>query len=384
MVMGSYPDIVLVVDDEAATRTGVAVAVGSTGRSVVSCGDIESAQMIVDRVAVRSVITDIRLTGPFSYDGLHFLDYIARQAPQSQVVLMTGFASPELRTEATSRGAAAVLEKPFTITELDAVLPETERTGLLHRPQPLIIDVPPLNEILDASSVFSVFQPIIQVREAGITSFGFEALTRVGSTGPFANPEFLFEYADRKQRVGELEAMCIANAMREASVLPPDSSIFVNIHPGLLADHGFASLILALARRHDLPLDRLVLEITEQAAIKSIDDTMHNIDQLAERGVRFAFDDVGVAYSHLLHLERIRPAFMKISQQFGTDLDLSESKTKIIRNIVSLGRDFGCHVILEGVESEEAARAAHEAGITLLQGFLFGKPSLAAEWAVDA
>jgi len=36
------------------------------------------------------------------------------------------------------------------------------------------------------------------------------------------------------------------------------------------------------------------------------------------------------------------------------------------------------------IGNRESARAAHEAGITLLQGFLFGKPSLAAEWAVDA
>ena len=114
--------MVLVVDDEPITRAGVAVAVGATGRTVVTCGDIESAQMVVERMPVRSIVTDMRLTGPFSIDGLDFINFVNLHAPQSRVVLMTGSSSPELQREARQRGAVAVLEKPFTAAQIDAVL----------------------------------------------------------------------------------------------------------------------------------------------------------------------------------------------------------------------------------------------------------------------
>src|SRR5687767_15101601 len=199
-------DVVLVLDDEPMIRTAVAVAVGATGRTVVTCADVESAQLVIERMPIRSVVTDMRLTGPFSDDGLQFIDFVTRNSPDSRVVLMTGSYSPELQVEARHRGAIAVLEKPFTSAQIDAVLmrdtpsflsgegqtivsvPQVGQTGLSvpqvgptglsvlqagqtglsvpqHGPQETedVINIPLLDDVLSESRLFSVFQPIVSI-----------------------------------------------------------------------------------------------------------------------------------------------------------------------------------------------------------------------------
>ena len=92
-------------------------------------------------------------------------------------------------------------------------------------------------------------------------------------------------------------------------------------------------------------------------------------------GVQFALDDVGSSYSHLDLISRIRPSYLKISHEFGTDFEKDPSRQKIIRNIQSLARDFECEVILEGVESEATSRAAADIGARYAQGFFYARPA---------
>ena len=125
-------------------------------------------------------------------------------------------------------------------------------------------------------------------------------------------------------------------------------------------------------------MHRIVLEITEQASLNDRPAALDTIAGLRELGLRFAFDDFGVAHSHLPLIGAIKPAFLKISQDFGTDFENDPTRTKIILNVLSLARDFDSALILEGIERESTARAAADLGIPLGQGYLFGRPDDAA------
>jgi EAL domain-containing protein (putative c-di-GMP-specific phosphodiesterase class I) len=141
----------------------------------------------------------------------------------------------------------------------------------------------------------------------------------------------------------------------------------------------FAEAVVSLAEREVIPLDRFVFEITEQGELSLNRATAAAIARLREIGVAFAFDDLGMAYSHLCHLPAVRPQFLKISQHFGTAFETDAFRTKIVRNIASLAQDLGVETILEGVESRSTADAASALGITLMQGYLFGKPVSASQ-----
>jgi EAL domain-containing protein (putative c-di-GMP-specific phosphodiesterase class I) len=163
--------------------------------------------------------------------------------------------------------------------------------------------------------------------------------------------------------------------MRAAVTFPESIRLFVNIHPAALDDISIAATLASSARQNGIDLARVVLEITEQQELRHTPSLFKAIEQLRTLGVRFAFDDVGVAYSHLPLIEKVRPSYLKISQLFGTQFESDATKLKIIRNIVALGAEFGCDVIIEGIEDASSEAAARDLGIKFGQGYLFGRPA---------
>jgi EAL domain-containing protein (putative c-di-GMP-specific phosphodiesterase class I)/ActR/RegA family two-component response regulator len=358
----------LIVDDEPDVGLGLAAALECDGRRIVVCRDLESARIVLDTENVTDILTDVRLSGPFRFEGLDFITEIIRVAPSTRVILMTGHISEELVVEAQRRGADAVLAKPFATAALEPLLTVPSGTT----PGSTTI-VPTLDEVIRSPHLRPFFQPIISLADGA--THGVESLARFRVSGPFARPDLLFTYAAQRNGVAALEAACIERTMREAMTFPDELRLFMNIHPAALDDMGVVVALESSARQCGINLSRVVLEITEQQPIRHHPALFEAIDRLRELGVRFAFDDVGVAYSHLPLIERIRPEYLKISQLFGTRFEADATLAKIVRNLVSLAAEFSCATIIEGVEDASTADAARALGIAYGQGWLFGRPA---------
>lgn len=373
--MRERKQIILLLDDDANITEGLAFALEREDRTVITCNDAESAQLSLERFHPSIVICDVHVSGEFGFEGLDFIAYAKRHAPSARVILMTGDAPEKLQLEAASRGAVAFLQKPFEAAELDAMIDLMAPADNLEHRLPGRIDMPLLDRVLVDPRLGTHFQPIVALQEHR-TPVAFEALTRYASATPLRNPDLLFEYATRKQRVFDLETVCVRHAMKEGAALAASSLLFINIHPDVFRTGvEFRELLRDCSQKAAIPLNRLVLELTEQSSLNDDARVFRLFDQLRTDGVRLAFDDVGVAYSHLPFIHRIRPEYLKISQHFGTAFESDSARTKLVRNLVALGREFECTVILEGIEDEATARAATELGVELGQGYLFGRPA---------
>src|SRR4051812_15761977 len=359
---------ILIVDDDPAIGLGLAVALERDGRRIIVCRELESAQIILGTERVTDIVTDVKLSGPFRFEGLEFITEIMNVAPSARVILMTGHISDELVSEAERRGADAVLSKPFETQTLEPLLSEPSGDA-----PPSLVIVPTMSEIIASSDLRPRFQPIVSLADRSI--HGVESLARFRAGEPFDRPDLLFAYAARRKDVARLEAACIETTMREAVTFPESLRLFLNIHPAALDDISIAATLATSARQSGIDLSRVVLEITEQQEIRQQPSLFDAIEQLRAHGVRFAFDDVGVAYSHLPLIERIRPAYLKISQLFGTQFESDPTKLKIVRNIVGLGAEFACDIIIEGIEDASSEVAARDLGIKFGQGYLFGRPA---------
>jgi len=369
--------LILLLDDDVMITEGLAAGLEREGRSMITCNDVESAELVVEHMRPSHIVADIRLSGPFGYEGLDFIRFAKRVVPESRVILISGEGAEALQLEASERGAVAFLQKPFDIRELDAVLDLLHSSALSgYSTEDRIIRTPLLDDIVRGDALFSAFQPVIELASPNRPAFGYEVLTRCRTESLFRSPDLLFQYASRKNRVTDLEAACITRAFRGAAALPGHALLFLNIHPHVFASGAaFACSLLSQTKKADIAPHRLVLEITEQGSLTNTRALLDTVSELREAGVRFAFDDVGVAYSHLPLLDLIRPSFLKVSQHFGTGFETDVTRTKIITNLLSLAKDFGCDLILEGIEERSTAAKAMDLGIRYGQGFLFGKPA---------
>lgn len=360
---------ILVVDDDDAIREGLGAALHASGRTVITCGDVESAQVVVENEPIGVVVCDVRLSGPLSIDGIDFIDHVRAQRSESKIVVMSGAGVAEMPPEALRHGATHFLAKPFDIEELQRAI------GGVGEEDAVLSHVPQLSAILQSRLLTPRFQPIVDTRSLAHTAY--EGLIRLGEAATLGNPELLFEYARRKRGVPSLEMACVDRTIIEGAPLARDGRLmFINASPLSFGDKAFADRVIHNVRRAGLSPDQVVLEITEQNAFGA-GQPNGTIEMLAAHGIRFAFDDVGSAHSHLQYIDVIRPKYLKISQQFGTGFERDATKEKIVRNIIALADDFGCQTIIEGVETHATLDAARALGIPLAQGYLFARPALA-------
>ncbi len=373
--------VLVVVDDDPAITEGLAAGLYGATRTIVTCHSVEAAELMVEEMHPSAVISDIQLSGRFDFDGLRLLQYASEHSPETVVVLMSGALADGLGAEAERRGAVAFLQKPFSLDDLERLLesrlPAASSNGWRSRDDEDVIRIPMIEDIIESESLFARFQPIVSLQDGG-RAHGYESLIRLLTPSPLTNPVALFSYAARSQKLFELDLACIDRGMRYGSVLAPQGRLFVNVHPQSFEKWDrLESTILSSQERYGLSPEGIVLEITEQVSFHADASTFAGFERLRSLGYRFALDDVGAGFSHLEYVDRIKPSYLKISQQLGSGFETDPTRIKIVRNVVSLAKELDCQVILEGVETAETAAAASDMGIELAQGYLYSQ-------AVDA
>jgi EAL domain-containing protein (putative c-di-GMP-specific phosphodiesterase class I) len=360
---------ILVIDDDYALGAALGDVLVGPGRDVIVCRDIESARMVLENQIVTHIITDLRFSSFFGYEGLHIVDAVRRSLSAIPVVVISGYATDDIRREAEMRGATAVLQKPVTAKDLERFIGQS--VGSVGT----VTQVPTIDEVLGGGMLATVFQPIVWNDNPNHV-VGFEALTRLRTESLFANPELLFRYAERKNRVVDLELAAATSAITTGRELTRLGILSINLHAAVFSEPDrFTDTLMNAAVDANVPMQRIVLEITEQAPLPDVERVEAVTAVMRAAGLRFAFDDLGLAYSHLLAIAAVRPSYLKISQHFGTACESDDVKRKIVENIDALARSFSSEIVLEGIESAETAAFARELGIRFGQGFYYSRPT---------
>ncbi|GAA4678263.1 hypothetical protein Prum_042560 [Phytohabitans rumicis] len=220
------------------------------------------------------------------------------------------------------------------------------------------------------------FQPIVDLATGEVVAAEALARWRHPDRGNLDPLRFL----ETVERSGLLPAF--ADAVLDQSLIAAgdwrdagfDLPVAVNVSPRSLLDPRFPSAVVARLRAHDLPPDRLFLELTETLTISQLEVVDQVLGQLRDAGVRLALDDFGTGYSSLSVLSRIPVHELKIDRGFVRDMETSAESAAVIRSTLDLGRSLNLVVVAEGVESEPQRRALWEMGCTAGQGHLFARP----------
>lgn len=117
----------LIVDDDEDISEGLAQYLAGPDRAIVTCNDVESAQIVVEQMVITDVVADVQYSGRFGYEGLGLIRHIRKYAPKARVVLMSGRVTDELQEEASALGVLALLQKPFDPQILESLLSSTEK-----------------------------------------------------------------------------------------------------------------------------------------------------------------------------------------------------------------------------------------------------------------
>lgn len=224
-----------------------------------------------------------------------------------------------------------------------------------------------IRELIDGEQVTIALQPIVAF--AGARCCGLEALSRFG--GDWGRPDAVFAMATELGLGLELERMVAAKAYELLERLHPDQYLSVNLSP--LVAYELAS---AIPEDSPVALDRLVLEITEHAAVDAYMDLRKRLSPLRKRGLRLAIDDAGAGFASLQHVVELSPDLIKIDRAFIDGLAEDPAKRSVVTAFVTLAKALGATVVAEGVETQDDLSAAAALGVDAAQGYLLARPSV--------
>ena len=223
-----------------------------------------------------------------------------------------------------------------------------------------------IEQLIETQGVEVAYQPIIDLRTERCV--GLEALARFPS--PFSKAaETLAASAD----VGlglELERLLATRAWDMFDRLGPGQFLAINLTPSALLE-----LARHMNEREQCRSTRLVVEVTEHAAVDSYAALRDALAPLRQRGLRIAVDDAGAGYASLRHVLELRPDFIKLDRSLCHGVAGDHARRVAVRGLVLLARDLGAAVIAEGIEAPCDLTTIRELGIDAAQGYLFDRPS---------
>ena len=155
-------------------------------------------------------------------------------------------------------------------------------------------------------------------------------------------------------------------------------TVAVNVSSRQFRQKDFVEQVLAVLNVTGANPRKLKLELTESLLLHDMDDIIEKMAALKVEGVSFSLDDFGTGYSSLSYLKRLPLGQLKIDQSFVRDILTDSNDAAIARTIIALGQSLGLAVIAEGVETEAQREFLASHGCHAYQGYLFGRPGLAA------
>ncbi len=370
---------VLVVDDEEQLRKLAERLLSRAGLAVTTAASgIEAMGVLRSGRRFDTIVSDLMMPG---MDGMQFLREIRQLDLDVPMIFLTGNPSLSTAMEAMEQGGFRYLAKPVEAGRLVAIVKDAaahHRLSLLKRKALEVCEAGGwlIEDLEDLSSRFEgaleklwvAYQPIISWPSQQL--FGYEALLR-SADADLSTPGKLLDAAERLGRVQELGERVRDTVADAARTAPPAALLCVNLHAlDLTTDHLYA-LQSPLSRI----AERVVLEVTERAALYRVDQLPARISQLRELGYRIAVDDLGASHGGLSSFRQLGPDIVKLDISLVRDVDSSTAKAGLIKSMIALcTQELGMRVVCEGVETEQERDTLASIGADLLQGYLFGMP----------
>jgi EAL domain-containing protein (putative c-di-GMP-specific phosphodiesterase class I) len=215
-----------------------------------------------------------------------------------------------------------------------------------------------------ATGIVDYFECLLRIRdEAGTILPGAEFITAVEDFG----------------LIGLIDRFVLERAVQELAT-HPEVRLGFNVSGLTACDRPWLRTLSSRLRNRPDLARRIIVEITETAALSDIEETARFVDTLRDAGCRVALDDFGAGHTSLRHLQSLAVDTVKIDGSFVRNLADSPENRVFLRHLLGLTKGFGLSTIAECVENAADAALLRAEGIGYLQGYHIGAPTTLRPW----
>ena len=374
----------LILDDDAAvgqTIQWIAEGLGFEARFVTHANEFfnELVEMRPDFITVDLVMPDL--------DGVEVMRLLSERKCRAKIIISSGMGMRVLdaaQRSATEHGLciAGVIAKPISrealrllVVEEPAQTPPEAPAASTEQKPGFVVSADALHTALDRHEFVMAYQPKIHCNSGALA--GLEALVRWNRPGEgIIPPDSFISIAEEVGLIDALTAQIFDQSLGWFSRTFPQGNVklSLNISAKSLVEIGMADHLSSLCHQNFLDPERIVLELTETAAMV---DPMLSLDLMTRfrvKGFQLSIDDFGTGFSSMVQLVRLPFSEIKVDKSFVMRAMQSQEARTVIKSIIDLGHSLGMLVTAEGVEDAETLNYISGLGCDLAQGYLIARP----------
>ena len=235
-----------------------------------------------------------------------------------------------------------------------------------------------VQKALREERILFAFQPVVAAQSGDVDYY--ECLLRMRTTdGRIVAAGDFVPILEQLGFIRLIDRYVLDKALTELAA-HPEVRLGFNISGLTAADRPWLRALTSQLRNRPEIASRIVIEITETAALYDIEESARFVAALREAGCRVALDDFGAGHTSLRHLQTLAVDTVKIDGSFVRNLAASPDNQVFLRHLVGLANGFGFYTVAEGVESAAEASILRHEGIGYMQGYYYGRPTLDRPW----
>jgi len=224
------------------------------------------------------------------------------------------------------------------------------------------------------------YQPIVSLRDGRLSHY--EALLRLadGPGGKLVAPGRFLPAAEHYGLIGEIDRMVLGRVAALLGSSPggdrggPAPAVAVNVSALSVTDPGMLELLERGLSRHGADPRRLVVEVTETAAISDLEAAAAFCAGVRELGCAVALDDFGAGFGSFQYLKHLPFDYLKIDGGFIRHLTASHTDQLIVKALVGVVHGMGRRTIAEFVGDAATLSLLRDYGVDYAQGYEVGRP----------
>ena len=218
-------------------------------------------------------------------------------------------------------------------------------------------------------------QPIVRTDDPDNHPRLVESLLRyVDDDGSVRAPSPFIAAAGQYGLTERLDRWVIESAVSWLAANPGAPALSVNVHPNTIVYGDLVRHLGTELGRKGVEPDRIIIEITEDAAIRDERRCRTVVRDLRHWGTRVAFDDFGSGWTSLSVARDVEVDFLKIDGAWVRDATIDQLSRQVVEAIAAAAATLGARTVAEWVEDQGTRDFLAELGIDLVQGFLTGRP----------
>lgn len=253
---------------------------------------------------------------------------------------------------------------------LDATAPTSLNEAVSRSVRRTLVEVGALGQAVADRNFRLVYQPVVDLKKSCAVHH-HEVLVRFGDN---ASPFPMIRMAEELDLIEPLDIAVIDRTIAKL-VQDPTLRLAANISGRTITSPAFVEADRTMLADNPKAQGRLLLELTESAAIEDLALADRHLQALRAEGILICLDDFGAGAASLAYLQQLSLDIVKIDGRYIRELQHGGRESTFIRHLVTMCGELGVRTLAEMVETPQAEEAVRRAGVDYAQGWLYGAPA---------